>query len=90
MKSRQEIERLSRQKMKNRLLLILLCVMVLAITAAIILVNVIPEEQPTEKPKSDPPEILEGIEDIYNNYQLYNILEKAFLYKKKKKNKIRA
>ena len=59
MKSRQEIERLSRQKRKTRLLLILLCVMVALIIAAIIIVNVIPEKT-AETPKTEPPEIFEG------------------------------
>lgn len=68
MKSRQEIESLSRQKLKRQLLLILLCVMVISIAAAIILVNVIPTES-TQSEKKDPPEILEG-ESVYNNYPI--------------------
>ena len=65
MKSRQEIERLSRQKAKKRLMLILLGLCVIFVAIAIILINVIPEgeEQTTKK---DPPEILEG-ESVYNN-----------------------
>ena len=68
MKSRQEIERLSRQKQKKRLMLILLCVMVLSIVAAVLLITLVPEEQATVTPK-DPPEILEG-ESLYNNYAI--------------------
>ena len=69
MKSRQEIERLSRQKMKKRLMLILLSVMVVCVTAAIVLVCVManrPEEEPTA---ATPPEILTG-ESVYQNYPI--------------------
>ena len=70
MKSRQEIERLSRQKIKQRLMLILLCVMVVSIVAAIILVSVLSNNEQTEPTnKVEPPEILEG-ESLYNNYAI--------------------
>ncbi len=70
MKSRQEIERLSRQKKKNRLLLILLCAMVVFVTAAIVLINVLPDES-TNAPRPEPPEIFEELgESLYNNYPI--------------------
>lgn len=70
MKSRQEIEKISRQKRKVRLLLILLCVTVAVLAAAIILVNVIPEEEETPTTqKPNLPEIIEG-EALENNYAL--------------------
>jgi len=68
MKSRQEIERLSRQKQKKRLMLILLCVMVISIVAAVLLITLVPEKKPTVTPPT-PPEILEG-ESLYNNYAI--------------------
>jgi len=49
-------------------MLILLCAMVVLVTAAIILINVIPENE-VSNPKPNLPQILPG-EDIYNNYPI--------------------
>ena len=68
MKSRQEIERLSRQKAKKRLMLILLGLCVAFVAAAIILINVIPDQK-EETAKKDPPKIIDG-EALYNNYPI--------------------
>ncbi len=76
MKSRQEIERLSRQKAKKRLMLILLGLCLIFTALAIILINVMPEDKPGTV-KKEPPEIIEG-EAVYNNYPIaYPTMEES-------------
>ena len=72
MKSRQEIERLSRQKQKNRFLFILLCLLIAFVAAAIILVNLIPDsDSATNNTPTELPEILENEgEALYGNYPI--------------------
>ena len=68
MKSKQEIERLARRKRKNRLTLILLCVMAVSVTAAILLAALLPENNGGGGEKVTP-EIIEG-EALHNNYAI--------------------
>ena len=72
MKSRQEIERISRQKLKFRLMLVLIAVAAVILTAAIVLLCLVPDEQEgadTTDTTVKVPEILEG-EALQNNYAL--------------------
>ena len=82
MKTRQEIERLSRQKRKRLLLLILLSVFAVALTAMIILLNLLPEEETSLPSQKEPPEIIEGLESTNGNYAIaYPTMEEGKIKK---------
>ncbi len=88
MRTRQEIERLSRQKRKRQLLLILLSVFAVALTAMILLLTLLPENEATVPGDKTPPEIIEGLESLNGNYAIaYPTMEEGQIKKIKITNK---